>query len=119
MTTEPESLEKWIPSLATRDELYSALSKAFEYRGDITIVLKDGSKIVGYVFNREAAAPEPFIELYPADRDEKTKIQYKDIAALNFSGVDTASGKSWAAWIAKYNANESITNNGLNKEQGR
>ena len=104
--TEEKSLEKWVPSLAGRDELYDALNKAFEYRGDITITLKDGSKVTGYIFNRDADASEPYIDLYPADRDEKIKVLYKDVAALNFSGIDTASGKSWAAWIAKYKAKE-------------
>ena len=103
---EEKSLEKWIPELASKADLYDALNKAFEYRGDITIVLKNGSKVVGYVFNREPEQAEPFIEMFPADKDVKTQIFYKDIAALNFSGIDTASGKSWAAWIAKYKAKE-------------
>ena len=102
MTAEHTSLEKWVPTLATKEALYDALDKAFDYRGDITITLKDNSRIVGYIYNREAKAPEPFIELFPADRDEKVKLFYKDVAALNFSGVDTAAGKSWALWVEKY-----------------
>jgi len=103
---EQKSLEKWNPTLATQDELYDALEKAFDYRGDITIMLKDGSKFVGYVFNREPKAAEPFIEAYPSDRDAKIRIYYKDVAGLSFSGIDTAAGKSWAAWLAKYRAKE-------------
>src|SRR4051812_5657593 len=103
--SEPEkSLEKWAPALASKDELYDALEKAFDYRGDITITTKDQRKIVGYIFNREPKAPEPYIELFPADRDEKIKVFYKDVAGLNFSGIDTAAGKSWAVWLEKYNA---------------
>jgi hypothetical protein len=30
------------------------------------------------------------------------KIAYSDIAALAFSGRDTAAGKSWEAWVGKY-----------------
>ena len=30
------------------------------------------------------------------------KIAYADIAALAFSGRDTAAGKSWEAWVKKY-----------------
>jgi hypothetical protein len=30
------------------------------------------------------------------------KIAYADIAALAFTGRDTAAGKSWEAWIRKY-----------------
>lgn len=106
MAEEQKSLEKWTPSLASKEELYDALEKAFDYRGDITITLKNDTKIVGYVFNRESKVAEPFAELYPADRDEKVKVYYKDIAGLVFSGVDTAAGKSWAVWLEKQKAKE-------------
>lgn len=106
MPDEHKSLEKWTPTLATKEELYDALEKAFDYRGDVTIMLKDNSKLVGYVFNRESKAPEPYVELFPADRDEKLKVFYKDIAGLHFSGVDTAAGKSWAVWLEKMKAKE-------------
>jgi hypothetical protein len=106
---EEQSLEKWTPSLATKEELYDALDKALDYRGDVTITLKDGSKQVVYVFNRESKAAEPFIEAYPADKDDKVRIYYKDIAGLFFSGIDTAAGKSWAVWMAKYQAKENAT----------
>ncbi|HYG76333.1 MAG TPA: hypothetical protein VEK08_15110 [Planctomycetota bacterium] len=105
--TENKSLEKWVPSLATKEELYDALDKAFDYRGDITIKLKDGTSLVGYVFNRTSNVAEPFIEMFPADKDVKTKVFYKDIASLAFTGIDTAAGKSWAAWVEKYKAKES------------
>ena len=100
------SLEKWNPTLATKEELYDALHKAFDYRGDVTIALKDGTKQVVYIFNNEPKATEPYVEAFPAERDEKVKIFYKDVAGLHFSGVDTAAGKSWAVWMAKYKAKE-------------
>ena len=106
MAEELKSLEKWTPALASKDELYDALEKAFDYRGDITITLKDGGKIVGYVFNRESKVAEPYAEVYPADKDEKIKVFYKDVAGLFFSGVDTAAGKSWAVWLEKQKAKE-------------
>jgi hypothetical protein len=34
---------------------------------------------------------------------EKLKIPYSDISGLAFSGRDTAAGKSFAAWVKKYN----------------
>ena len=33
---------------------------------------------------------------------QKISIAYSDIAALAFSGRDTAAGKSWEAWVRKY-----------------
>ena len=103
---EEQSLEKWKPELASKEELYDALDKALDYRGDVTVTLKDGTQQVVYVFNREAKAAEPYIEAFPAEKDEKIKIYYKDIAGLYFSGIDTAAGKSWAVWMAKYMAKE-------------
>ncbi len=47
-----ETLQGWIPELATEDELREALEKAFDYRGDVTITRKDGSKLEGYIFDR-------------------------------------------------------------------
>ena len=35
-------------------------------------------------------------------RTQKVSIAYSDIAALAFSGRDTAAGKSWEAWVRKY-----------------
>jgi len=38
----------------------------------------------------------------PKDSSQKLKIAYADIAALAFTGRDTAAGKSWEAWVGKY-----------------
>jgi hypothetical protein len=101
MTEETKSLHGQVVSAATQEELCAAVEKALEYRGDVTITLQDGTKVAGYVFNREAAAAQPFVQLFPADKDEKAKILYKDIAAIAFTGQDLAAENSWAAYIAK------------------
>ncbi len=102
--TQHEKLEGWIPSLACDEDLRQALEKAFDYRGDITITRKDGSKIEGYLFDRRSAPnlKESLVRLYPKSSDEKVAIPYSDIAALAFTGRDTAAGKSWEAWMKKY-----------------
>src|ERR1035437_8161877 len=46
------NLEGWVPELAGEDELRTALDKALDFRGDVTIMRKDGSKIEGYIFDR-------------------------------------------------------------------
>jgi hypothetical protein len=104
--TVHEQLEGWIPQLATEDEIRAALEKAFDYRGDITITRKDGSQIEGYIFDRRGAATlkDSIVRLYPKDSNEKISVSYADIAALAFSGRDTAAGKSWEAWMKKYAA---------------
>jgi hypothetical protein len=102
--TAHEHLEGWIPQLATDDEIRLALEKAFDYRGDVTITRKDGAKIEGYLFDRRTAATlkESVVRLFPKNADEKVAISYSDIAALAFTGRDTAAGKSWEAWMKKY-----------------
>jgi hypothetical protein len=104
--TAHEQLEGWIPSLASDDEIRSALEKAFDYRGDITITRKDGSKIEGYLFDRRTAATlkDSVVRLYPKTSNEKVSISYADIADIAFTGRDTAAGKSWEAWMKKYAA---------------
>ena len=99
-----ENLEGWIPEVASEEDLRQALEKAFDYRGDITIARKDGSKIEGYVFDRRTgkSLKDSQVRLYPKDSNEKISIPYSDIAALAFTGRDTAAGKSWEAWMKKY-----------------
>ena len=100
-----ENLEGWIPSMATEAEIRTAFEKAFDYRGDMTITLKNGEKVEGYIFDRSDEAPklaDCYIRVKPKTGPSKLKISYADIAALAFTGKDTAAGKSFAAWVKKY-----------------
>jgi hypothetical protein len=101
---EHEKLEGWIPTVANEEDLRQALEKAFDYRGDITITRKDGSKIEGSLFDRRTGKTleDSQVRLYPKNSNEKIAIPYCDIAALAFTGRDTAAGKSWEAWMKKY-----------------
>jgi hypothetical protein len=101
-----ENLEGWIPSISTDAEIREALEKAFDYRGDLTITLKNGRKIEGYLFDRKIKGPalaDCFARVMPKDSAEKVSIAFSDVAALAFTGRDTAAGKSFAAWVKKYN----------------
>jgi len=97
-------VEGWAPQLATESELREALEKAFDYRGDVTITKKDGSKVDGYIFDRGAGATleSSFVRILPRDSNQRVRISYAEIAALAFSGRDPAAGKSWEAWVRKY-----------------
>ena len=99
-----EAIEGWIPELASEAELRDALEKAFDYRGDVTITRKDGSRVEGYIFDRRngASLAESVVRLIPQNSQQKISIPYSDVAALAFSGRDTAAGKSWEAWVKKY-----------------
>jgi hypothetical protein len=102
--TAHEQLEGWIPALASEEELRVALEKAFDYRGDVTITRRDGTKIEGYLFDRRTGATlkESVVRVYAKNSNDKVAISYADIAALAFTGRDTAAGKSWEAWMKKY-----------------
>jgi hypothetical protein len=99
-----DQIEGWIPDLATEAELRAALEQAFDYRGDVTITRKDGSRVEGYIFDRRngTTLAESVVRLIPKDSPQKISIPYADIAALAFTGRDTAAGKSWEAWLRKY-----------------
>src|SRR5947209_8028664 len=101
---ERENLEGWIPQLAGDEEIRTALEKAFDYRGDVSITLKSGEKIDGYIFDRRSgkSLADSVIRLYPKSGNQKISISYADIGALAFTGKDTAAGKSWEAWMKKY-----------------
>ncbi len=45
---------------------------------------------------------ECFARVKPKNRADKIKIPYGEIAALAFTGKDTAAGKSFDAWVKKY-----------------
>jgi hypothetical protein len=102
--TARQSVEGWVPELATEEEIRTALEQAFDYRGDVTITRKDGTKMEGYIFDRVAGAnlTSSFVRVLPKDSSQRVKISYADIAALAFSGRDAAAGKSWDAWVGKY-----------------
>jgi hypothetical protein len=82
-------------------ELAEVVEQAFDYRGDVTVELASGEKIEGYVCNRCPEGPRPFVQMFPRQSAEMREIPYSEIVALAFTGEDTASGKSWEAWVAK------------------
>jgi hypothetical protein len=99
-----DSVQGWVPELATEEELRIALEKAFDYRGDVTLTCKNGTKVEGYIFDRVTgpSLTSSFVRVLPSNSGQRLKIAYADIAALAFTGRDTAAGKSWEAWIRKY-----------------
>ena len=101
---ERETLQGWIPQLATDVDIRAVIEKAFDYRGDVTIIRKDGSQITGYLFDRRVAPTldKSVIRLMLPSSNERASIPYSDIVGLAFTGRDTAAGKSYEAWVRKY-----------------
>jgi len=99
--TVPGSLEGRVFRPTSQQDLAEAIDLAFDYRGDVTLELTSGESVAGYLFNRDAAGSEPWIELFPAADPVPRKIAYANIASLAFTGEDTANGRSWETWVSK------------------
>jgi hypothetical protein len=102
---EHERLEGWVPTLAGEDDLRTALEKAFDYRGDVTLTLKSGERIEAYIFNRlpGSTLADSYVQYFTPTAPDKRKMSYADIARLEFSGKDRAAGKHWEDWVKAYN----------------
>ncbi|MCX5724654.1 MAG: hypothetical protein NTX84_09115 [Nitrospirae bacterium] len=95
------SLEGRVFRPASFAELAEAVELALDYRGDVTVSLKSGESFVGYLFNRNINGSESYLELLPSNSPDARLVRYDQIAAIAFTGEDTATGKSWETWIAK------------------
>ncbi len=98
---ERGSYENWEPELNTPADVCKALEIALDYRGDITVTKKDGTKGTGFLFNCEPDKPDPFFEYFEKGKDEKSSIFYREVAHLKFSAIDPAAGRSWELWVKK------------------
>lgn len=98
---EAGALEGRVFRPGTPLELAETIEQAFDYRGDVILELTSGETLEGYLFNREPSGGSPFVEMFPNGRSGASRIYYRDVVSVAFTGKDTASGKSWEAWIAK------------------
>lgn len=99
MTADETSLEGWEPEIGLNLSLAEVADRAFDYRGDVTVVMTDSTEVVGYLFNRDSDAPEPFVQVLAKTEGSPRTIRYADIRTIRFTGKDTAAGTSYAAWL--------------------
>ncbi|HMN97001.1 MAG TPA: hypothetical protein PKC43_14240 [Phycisphaerales bacterium] len=83
------------------EALAAALDLAMDYRGDVTVVLRDGRRIEGFIFDRVRRVPRS-IRLLPRESDEHAKVADDEIAILEVTGRDTAAGKTFENWVRRY-----------------
>ncbi|HKZ06948.1 MAG TPA: hypothetical protein VJU81_15910 [Methylomirabilota bacterium] len=95
------SLQGWVPEIGPYLTLAEVIEHAFDYRGNVTVLRRDGSQLVGYLSNRDAAAAEPFVQVIDEQGEGPIRIPYADIANILFTGKDPAEGNSWKAWIER------------------
>jgi hypothetical protein len=77
-----------------------SLRVAFEYRGDVTLLLDDDSRVDGYLSNLTDDA----IRLWCRGETDQLQIPIRHIKHVELTGRDTASGKSWQTWMKKQEA---------------
>ena len=95
---EEKSLEGWVPTLDDSLNVEEVIEMAYDYRGNTTIVKTDGTSVEGYIFNRASEVREPFLEYFDKSGGGPYTLSYSQVANVEFSGKDTAAGKSWEAW---------------------
>jgi hopanoid biosynthesis associated radical SAM protein HpnH len=77
-----------------------SLRVAFEYRGDVTLLLDDDSRVDGYLSNLTDDA----VRLWCRGETDQLEIPIRHIKQVELTGRDTASGKSWQTWVKKQEA---------------
>ncbi|WP_447970393.1 hypothetical protein [Nitrospira sp. M1] len=96
-----KSLEGQRFQLSDPQERQRVIDLAFDYRGDVRIELQSGELIEGYVYDRDVQSSSSTIKIFPKGQSGMRSIPYEDLAVLEFSGEDTAFGKSWDDWVNK------------------
>jgi hypothetical protein len=101
--TDGRSLEGWAPEPGGEASLEEIVEHAFDYRGDVTLVLADGREVTGYVYNRDRDADDPFLQIF-LPSGARVTFRHAEVRAIRFTGKDTAAGKSYLAWLERKSA---------------
>ena len=103
-TAALQQLPGWTVDLGDDQLTFDVLEKAFDYRGDVTLTLKDGKTVAGYLFDRRKGKTlaDSTIRVMGAASDDKITVRYADVQRVAFSDRDPAAGKSFETWVKKY-----------------
>ena len=78
---------------------------AYDFRGHVTVALKAGGSVEGYLFNRQFANPrlaeDNFVELVLKGSGESRRLKIAEIASVTLTGEDCAAGKSYEDYLKK------------------
>jgi exosome complex RNA-binding protein Csl4 len=100
-----DTLEGRVLTIATPADITEVLRLAFDYRGDVTVHLRDGSTVDGFLFNHNAQAG--IVQIFATEGKDSVQreLDAAAITSIHFTGADKAFGKSWDDWNKK-NENE-------------
>lgn len=62
---DASSLEGQVFTLGSATETVEVIEFAVDYRGDVTLTLRSGESVAGYIFNRQGTDSDPYLELSP------------------------------------------------------
>jgi hypothetical protein len=104
VSSDADSLHGRVADASDPVALRAAVEWALDFRGDVTITRRSSPQPVdGYVFDRRQNADgQVVVRLIPRDGSARLAIPLADIARIEFTGKDTASGKSFETWVNKY-----------------
>lgn len=105
MSTETTSIKEG-DALDASDpaRLLSSLDAIRDFRGDVTLVLHDGTTVDGFVFDVIVGADLGSCALrllVPGDATRRS-VAGREIAAIRITGRDAAAGKTWENWVRRY-----------------
>lgn len=103
--SEDQNLQGFHASASEREAFEKAVELAVDYRGDVTITVTDTDEsIEGFVFDvKRTDSPETTLLRYIAKgEDGRSSIPFSRISAIEFTGKDTAAGRSFETWMKKY-----------------
>jgi len=102
---DPDSpFQGWNPNIVDEKDRLEALEFAFDYRGDITLTLRDNRVISGFLFDRKikSTLSDSYARILPTTSDEFQTVAFDEITEIKFTGRDAAAGKTWERWIKTY-----------------
>jgi nucleoside phosphorylase len=73
--------------------LAALVDRAFDYRGYVTLIRRDGSRLVGFVYDRGAG----YVEVLDETASKRTRVALEDLSDISFTGEDAAE-KSQRSW---------------------
>ena len=79
------------------EEFAAGLAAAVDYRGDVTVRRAEGD-LAGYLFD----ATETRLRVMPADGGPAVAVPVAEVDAIEFTGKDAASGRTWENWVRRY-----------------
>lgn len=74
------------------NDVAAQIDAAFDHRGHVTMTLKDGKVLEGYLFNRELSPlkGEAYVEFIPKDKEDRLRFAAAEIKSLALTGKDFA-----------------------------